>query len=227
MHLCWVDVVVELADAFGEWSLEFGDANAILALQMTVCDVVDEFFFALGELVVVLFLREVSVFFKHVKSLVESGDEVSVVHWLDVFDRLQDDVGDYIFEVVDAVDEGQVDLDVALDSISDETEFESPGNDAGIVDFVDDGADGFGDVADLVSDVAAELDDHNDTGLEWQTADFVALAPRVDGNAKCGVRITDRSVGREVGKRSAGVNFVGVNNLINFSRKNIDFLEFN
>ena len=60
LHLDRVDVVVELADGagFSEWRLELGDANAIFALQMTVCDVIHELFFAFGELIVVLFLRE-------------------------------------------------------------------------------------------------------------------------------------------------------------------------
>ena len=151
-----------------------------------------------------------------------------VVHWLDVLDRLQDDVGDDILEVVDAVDEGQVDLDVALDSVADEAEFERSGNDAGVVHFVDDGADRLGDVADLVSDVAAELDDHDDAGLERQAADFVALAPRIDRNAKRSVGIADGSVGSRVGTRTPEIYFFGVTILKKniYSFKFIDLNEF-
>ena len=66
LHLYWVNVVVE-SDTNGigvrERPLELGDANAIFALQMTVCDVVHEFLFAFGELIVVLFLCEDSCLF--------------------------------------------------------------------------------------------------------------------------------------------------------------------
>jgi hypothetical protein len=65
LHLCRVNVVVELADGagFGERRLKLGDANAILALQMTVCDEVHELLFAFSELIVVLFLRKGSFLF--------------------------------------------------------------------------------------------------------------------------------------------------------------------
>ena len=83
-----VDPVVELAyfASIGKGCFELGDANAILALQMTVGDVVDEFLLALGELIVVLVLRELTVLLEHVEGLVESRDEMGVVHWLDIVD---------------------------------------------------------------------------------------------------------------------------------------------